>query len=300
MSELIGKRLKYKGSNEIKTVKDVKEGKVYFTDNGVTQLSSVSQNWDEINNNVVNPDTFFNPDITMRSNLGSLVNDVQNLFNNPNGYNQNNYSNYQHEQPLPTISRDGQDLGQNYDYLSPETKEQIRRQMEEDKRNLQMKENLKKNDPWMNQFKGGSVTKIDADAYKQQLEEVSRINVNKESINPDEFYNQGNNQNKINDNKSNGLPKMKKSFKIKLNLELNEMIPKIEDIRAVENLFDINLTDELAKEIANKYLNDRELFEGMIISELEKIIKPKKKPLKKKTSKKRIVKSKLEISKLNA
>lgn len=83
------------------------------------------------------------------------------------------------------------------------------------------------------------------------------------------------------------LPKMKYTQKVVINLELNEMIPKIEDIKAVENVFDISVIDELAKEISSRLLSNPTILEGMIISELEKMMKKNKKPsIRKNTTKK--------------
>lgn len=73
------------------------------------------------------------------------------------------------------------------------------------------------------------------------------------------------------------LPKMKYTQKVVINLELNEMIPKIEDIKAVENVFDISVVEELAKEISTRLLSNPTILEGMIISELEKLTKKTKK-----------------------
>jgi hypothetical protein len=89
------------------------------------------------------------------------------------------------------------------------------------------------------------------------------------------------------------LPKMKYTQKIVINLELNEMIPKVEDIKAVENVFDISVVEELAKEISTRLLSNPVILEGMIIAELEKLTKKTKKTtVKKPLAKKAVTKIK--------
>jgi hypothetical protein len=178
------------------------------------------------------------------------------------------------------LTHNGQDLSG----LSPETIAWMKKEEDEQRKRMQMKESVNKQDPWMNQFgDSGEVKRYDASSTQEELDRVQRINRGEEV--PPINNNQTNNT-VITSN--NALPKMKKTLKVKLNIEINEMIPKVEDIKAVENLFEVSLIEDIAKEIANKYLNDRELFENMILSELDKIVNKKKakKPTVKKTVKK--------------
>lgn len=73
------------------------------------------------------------------------------------------------------------------------------------------------------------------------------------------------------------LPEMVKSKKVVIKLDLHEMIPKLEDVKAVQNLFkDVSIVKNIATEIADRYINDKDVFVGMIIEQLEKMMKPKK------------------------
>ncbi len=273
MEDLIGKRLKYKGTNDVKIVKDVKNNRVYFTDNGSVDLTKLTENFEEIFTPKPNTETFFEPE--MNSNFGNLISQIEQFKNDPSAFVQQNKRD-ENEEPITRVN------GQDMSGLSPETVQWMKQQETEQKQRMQNKEQAVKQDPWMTQFAdtGGEVKQYDASHNSQELERVQKINNGEIPAN-----NMTNTMNIPVSNQT-GLPKMKKIFKIKIKFELNELIPKVEDIRAVENLFEVSLTESLAKEIADKYLNDRELFEGMIIAELDKIIKPKKKkPVAKKPSK---------------
>jgi hypothetical protein len=284
MEDLIGKRLKYKGTNDIKIVKDVKNNRVYFTDNGSVDLNKLNENFEEIFTPKPNTDTFFEPE--MNSNFGNLISQIEQFKNDPSAFAQQNQRDV-NEEPITKVN------GQDASGLSPETIQWMKQQEIEQKQRMQNKEQAVKQDPWMAQFgdTGGEVKRYDSNS-QEELERVQKINNGELPAENMTTTNTTSNTMNIPVANQTGLPKMKKTFKIKLKFELNELIPKVEDIRAVENLFEVSLTESIAKEIADKYLNDRELFEGMIIAELDKIIKPKKKkpvakkPIAKKTTKK--------------
>jgi hypothetical protein len=281
MENIIGKKFQYKGSNEIKTVKDVKNGRVYFTDNGNIEEFKLYENFKELTileNQKVNVDTFFEPEFNLNSNFGSLINQIEQFKTNPSAFVRNIENNDTSEYQQPNIIN-----GQDVSGLTPETIRWIKEEEEKQKIMLQKRKNgnIDMNDPWMKQFvdSGGEVKRYDANINQEELDRVTKIN-NGEYVEEKTNYSKKSTQN-INQGMS--LPKMKKTFKVKFNLEINEMIPKIDDIKAVENLFEVSLLEGIAKEIADKYINNKDLLENMILSELEKIVNKKK-------SKKTIVK----------
>jgi len=270
MENIIGKKFKYIGTNDIKTIKEVKNDRIYFTDNGSVESSRFGGIFEAVEEaKTLNPDTFFNTDATLSSNLGDILShQFEDMKKNPQAYVQQ-----KEERPIMV---DGKDISG----LDPETVKWMKEQEQEQKRNVE----AVKVDPWMKQFgdTGGEVRTVETGQSEKELELVHKKNKG-EKI--EEVENHGNNTT----SKLSSLPKMKNSYKVVLKLELNELIPKIEDIRALENVFDISLTDEIAEKIANKYLNDRELFVGMVTAELDKIIN-KKKVVKKPTIKKPTIK----------
>ncbi len=277
---LIGKRFQYKGSNDVKTIKDVKNNRVYFTDNGSIDLAKMYESFIEIQTPKINPDTFFDKESNLTSNFGSMLNQIEQLQKDPEGFSQQNNAERNNDY-LPPLSANGQDMSG----ISPETLRNYEQSQRDAQKRAAEAEEARKNDPWLKaQLQNGEmgeIRRVDATDNINELEYINKVNngeINPNITPPPNKSNTPVNNQMVNSNPS--LPKMKKTFKIKLKLELNEMIPKVEDIRAVENLFDISLIDDIAKEIANKYFNDRELLENMIISELDKIIKPKKKPKK--------------------
>ena len=276
MENYLNKSFKYKGGHDIKIVKEIKNNKVYFTDNGSTDFETFVNKFELYSgqhqvNTPVNqpiqhmqqPQTYSDP---LQSNLGGLLNQIEEFKNNPQAFK---------EQSNTTYSKSIGDSGEIPEGISRESYNQV---LESERlRKLQLENNKKfqENDPWMKQFDefGTEIKRIDTDQYKRDLEEIQQQ--------PYKPLAQLTNQN----NKK-AFPPMKKTFKVKLYLELNEMIPKLEDIKAVESVLDISIIEGLAIEISEKYLNDRELFQNMIQSELENLIKKKtKKPVKKKTRK---------------
>lgn len=276
MEELIGRQFKYKGSNDIKIVREIKNNRVVFTDNGSVDIAKITENFDEVIVSKPNPDTFFEPE--MSSNFGNLFNQMEEFRKNPAAFVQNS------QNDIPQVGANGEDLSG----ISPETLQNWKQAQEKARQDAILAEEAKKNDPWLKQFgdMNGEVRRVEANSNQEELDRVQRVNRGEE-IPPQNQYSNSNSNSNTTINVNNALPKMKKTFKIKLNIEINEMIPKVEDIKAVENLFEVSLVEGIAKEIANKYLNDRELFENMILSELDKIVNKKKakKPTAKKTVK---------------
>jgi hypothetical protein len=180
--------------------------------------------------------------------------------------------------------------------LSPETQRQV---MEEHQRQLNSKNNKQtaiQNDPFYDQFSNsGEVKRVSAEENAQKLADVQSYNNG--DMSDEEF-------NKINESTNPAkvyrhnpkLPKMRKTKSIKINLIMNEMIPKLEDIRAVDSMFeDVSIIEELGKEIASKFVNDPELLENLIIADLEKKVKAtKRKPTKKKPVAKKVVAKKTD------
>lgn len=266
MENLVGKQIRYKGTQDMKTIKKIENNRVYFTDNGSVEMGRMVELFEEVQMSKPNPETFF--DSQMSSNFGSLIHQIEQFQQDPMAFKQQNSNN------LPPLSANGEDLSG----ISPETLRNYEESQRMVKQRAMEAEEARKNDPWLKaQIQNGDmgeVRRVESN-HDEELERVKRVNGG-EKLPPIQNNTQKSNNSQESTSNS-SLPKMKKTFKIKLKLELNEMIPKIDDIRAVESLFDISLIDDIGKEIADKYLNDRELFTNMIISELEQIIKPKKK-----------------------
>ncbi len=264
MEDLIGRQFKYKGSTDVKIVREVKNNRVVFTDNGSVDLAKITENFDEVVVAKPNPDTFFEPE--MSSNFGNLFNQMEEFKKNPAAFIQHPQNS---QNSIPQVGANGEDLSG----ISPETLQNWKQAQEKARKDALLAEQARKDDPWIKSQFGDintEVRRVEANTNQEELDRVQRVNRGEE-IPP---INNQTSSNTITLN--NTLPKMKKTFKVKLNIEINEMIPKVEDIKAVENLFEVSLIEDLAKEIANKYLNDRELFENMILGELDKIVNKKK------------------------
>lgn len=172
--------------------------------------------------------------------------------------------------------------------LSPETQRKV---MEDYQNQLKMSQNppQKPHDPFLDQFSNSEeVKRVSAEENAQKLADVQSYNNGELS---DEDYNKiqtSQNPSKVYRHNPK-LPKMRKTKAIKINLIINEMIPKLEDIRAVDSLFDdVSIIEELGKEIASKYLNEPEMLENLIIADLEKKVRAtKRKPVTKKTTAKK-------------
>lgn len=77
---------------------------------------------------------------------------------------------------------------------------------------------------------------------------------------------------------------MKKSHPIKIKLEIDEMIPKLESIKHLNDLFEYSIVDYLAKDITQKYVDDPKILEDLIREYLENLVNPK--PKNKRTTRK--------------
>ena len=176
--------------------------------------------------------------------------------------------------------------------LSPETQRKV---MEDYQNQLKTAQNppQKPHDPFFDQFSNaGEVKRVSAEENAQKLADVQSYNngdINEEDFNKIQTSSDPSKVYRHNPK----LPKMRKTKAIKINLVINEMIPKLEDIRAVDSLFDdVSIIEELGKEIASKYLNDPEMLENLIIADLEKKVKSTRKrtPAKKTPAKKAVAK----------
>jgi hypothetical protein len=180
--------------------------------------------------------------------------------------------------------------------LSPETQRKV---MEDYQNQLKTAQNPQPvpHDPFFDQFDNSGevkeeVRRVSAEENAQKLADVRSYNNGDMS---DEDFNKiqkSSEPSKVYRHNPK-LPKMRKTKAIKINLIINEMIPKLEDIRAVDSLFDdVSIIEELGKEIASKYLNDPEMLENLIIADLEKKVKSTRKrtPAKKTPAKKTVAK----------
>jgi hypothetical protein len=255
----------------IKTVEKVSNDIVYFTDNSRTTIDSLNEKWESYKNEIEDMNRFEQLQkgisIGVEDNSGPIrrieVGDPRN--NMPTS-------------PIDippvyqgTMAKDayGNPIDVNTAGLHPDTIRQIEEQKQ---RQLAAQQQIQAQqtgqDPSLNALFGNDVVQN----YNQQLQ---NNNTTQQPQNQQQYVSK--------------LPKMKYTQKVQINLELNEMIPKIEDIKAVENVFDISVIDELAKEISTRLLSNPTILEGMIISELEKLtkktkkVKPVVKPVKKKS-----------------
>jgi hypothetical protein len=77
---------------------------------------------------------------------------------------------------------------------------------------------------------------------------------------------------------------LKKSTPVKIKLVIEEMIPKIEAIRHLNDVFDESIIEYLATEITDKFLKNPKLLQSLVSETLENTVYPNKK---KKTVKKK-------------
>jgi len=278
MSDLIGRQVKDKSNNSIKTIKDIRDDTIIFSDNGRVPSSKLSENFEPVvNNTQTNLENFFKTDsykavdntpvsninnnqqpnsLDSLDSLGNFGNLLLNMVNNKTIQN----SSYE-------IGDSGNSSAIPVSELSEDTKRFMREQEEMAKRGIN---NPPPKDEWLeNQFGNNNVPKKEYPDGMTELEYVTKVNNGEIPINPIRSTKQP--------IKNNGLPTMKKTYKAKLNLEINELIPDINKIQAIQDMFDdIDILEEIAKEIAFKYLNDYQLFEDMVYAELEKIVKKSK------------------------
>jgi hypothetical protein len=279
MSDLIGRQVRDKSNNSIKTIKDIREDTIIFSDNGRVPSSKLSENFEPVvNNTQTNLENFFKTDsykavdtpplisnnqqpkvLDSLDSLGNFGSLLANMVNK-NGQMQN--SSYE-------IGDSGNSSAIPVSELTEDTKRFMREQEEMAKRGIS--NHIPPKDEWLeNQFgNSNNVPKKEYPDGMTELEYVTKVNNGEIPINPIRSTKQP--------IKNNGLPTMKKTYKAKLNLEINELIPDINKIQAIQDMFDdVDILEEIAKEIAFKYLNDYQLFEDMVYAELEKIVKKSK------------------------
>lgn len=243
----------------IKTVERISDNIVYFTDSSRTSIESLNEKWESYKNE--NEDDMNSRFEQLQKGISIGEDDNSGQIRRINADDPRHktspvpvYDNYAPQAPIIAKDAYGNPLDINTAGLHPDTLRQIEEQKQ---RQLQAAQAQNIPDPGLNSLFGNEVVQN----YNQQLQQPN------------------NNQPAIQQYASK-LPKMKYTQKVQINLELNEMIPKIEDIKAVENVFDISVIDELAKEISTRLLSNPTILEGMIISELEKLMKKGKKPTK--------------------
>lgn len=294
MNDIIGKKAKNKNDSSIKTIIDVKDEWVWFSDNGRIPLSTFYDRFDiliqeniekpyiqiytenkvnKMNDDVINPDAFFA--------MGAET--TRQIYNNPIDASAVKTGN------IPPQSMDITDYGTDYSKLNPDTLRAVEADMVRQKQQQQGKIQEieasiveKHNDPFFaNSFENiNEVRVVDRDRDAALLESVR--NMASKPINPNIKPNIQQPNQPVYQETSKKV--MKKSLKVKLKLEFDEMIPKIETLRALEDLYETSIIEELAKEIVDRYIINRDLLEGMFIAELERIVNPKKikkKPIKK-------------------
>lgn len=293
--DIIGKRLIDKfDPDQFRVVERVDDMYVHFTDKGrilKDNLYDRFENYTESKKNYTEPSRIYNTK-PIEKNMNS--NDIlENFAPNYGGIAEQLEAQIRGissniEQPIRTIQQQSNkvdpwseplrpsyvgesvDLGTDYSGLSYETRLQVERQVEEAKKKASLPP---VRDTWLEQQFNIPPSESSVKKFDPAGNEISSSNG---------YTNNGNVNGNINSTTDIlNLPKMKKTLKVKLNIEMIEMIPKLEEIKVLESVFDFNLTERLAKDIVNKYINDRELFENMVIAELEKHIKQKKVVVKK-------------------
>ena len=303
MEDLVGKRLKHiqePGSAGKKVVK-VENDTVYFEDNGRAPLNVIQNMFEEVSGGMTTPQQnngITYPPVTNQpvQATNEAVIDPSNFFTNNSptlmgladqikNFNPNQPNNFvsQAERPVETIGgevefneNDPNIMGN----LDPDTVMNIKRNMTQNKNKLEAKP---QHDAWLtSQFdsEGNAVRKVDIEQMKQDLENAK----NGISVKQQEYVNENTVQNNSTPNNTNSsgstLPKMKKSTKVKINLVLDEMIPKPEAIKNMNDIFETSIIEMLAKEITQELLQNPKNIEAMIVDELERIVY-KKKPVKK-------------------
>ena len=155
MEDLIGKKIKYKGSDEIKIIKEVKNNRVYFTDNGSADYSKLFDSFELMKEPKLNPDTFFN-DGAFVSNLGNILSTQFDQFQkNPEEYAKAVMSEPTYEVRPKIVA------GSDISMLAPDTQRQILERIEMDKKLAKERDLANKNDPFMQQFNKNNNTNDD-------------------------------------------------------------------------------------------------------------------------------------------
>jgi hypothetical protein len=254
--ELFGKKLQYKHSNEpIQTVKEIDGNDMVFESNKRVPLNKVEQNFSPLD---------YLDDEKRASSFSSLLDGG-------------------------TIGRIGMD-----EYESNEVMKSS-----QDSRTFQtnIKAEYKPSDEYINSQKLFKLEKalddkrlMDIPINSQEIEEINRL---KQLLGHDDLLpNLNPTQGSQSTTRVSSVPqppptntgfnfsKLKRTQKVKLNITLNESIPKIESIRALNDMFEDSIIETLAKEIAYHYLSTPLLFEQEIAKQLEKLVYPSTKKIK--------------------
>lgn len=288
--DLIGKRVKHitdpDNANGV-LIEKVQDGKVYFSNNGRADISIVRKLFEETQNPIQNnshsmpnsnvstksydindPNSFFSSN---SGTLMNLANQIKNIdTNNVGGHNMNNsyVSQAQPPQIIEENTRPAQPGEENSISHKPVNVNEQPPQRNEPQE-----------DPWLKaQFDNdGEMKKVDTDQLKKELDQArSGMSVKQQQ------YTQ--NMNNTPSNNTPSFPKMKKNTSVKLNLTLEEKIPKPESIKNMNDLFEESIIDVLAKEITTEYVSNPNLLEDLVREELERIVYKKRKPRKTSTT----------------
>lgn len=253
MDNLIGKRLKYKSDTTgvVYQVVDQKDGMITFGNNAKVSESKLHELFDEVRNDTVNPDAFFNPTSSGLSSIASAL--VGGQGNRTVGI---------PDSHIPEVKTE----------ISDDTRRQY-----EDYQRTAMEEQRRYNNA--HGFVEEPVRKVMGDSMREYVGDDEFEN-----------NNYPNRQVAAPRSESDNLfKKMRRTTPITIKLSLDEMLPKKDSIKHFNDMFDEDesIIDKLAKEIAHKYLSNPKLIQDLIADQLEAMIypgkkkKPKKKPAKK-------------------
>lgn len=297
MNDLIGKRLvmKHDPTSTEKVVQSVENGMVHFSDNEKVPLSRLQDLFSENRQNEsIDPDRFFEGSNTMSSIANDYLNKVKNPTQaSPIGNNIPINASSMAEAPTEKII---DSVPITDPSLLPDRLKNIPSDMPVE-------------DEWVkSQFTSNGKMKPNPDMSNENIRRVTSEELRSDLISNDyrldtEKPSTSNQSIKSVDVSStttqslvgrSGVPpmfqNMKKNEKVKLDIKLEEMIPNIESIKHLNDMFDfdISITDHLANEITDKLTQNPELLQKMIADELVSMIN-KKKPIRKTTPKKKPV-----------
>ena len=328
MQDLIGKRLRHvKEPNSIgKRVVKVENDTVYFEDNGRAPMSAINSVFEEVSNNpnavnetyknntinsamtnnqqpqqpqqqqqsVVNenidPDSFFKRN---SNSLNDLASQIMNIDTSQMSSQSGQGGSYvrrieptSETAPQGEIQYNPNDPNMNQQ-LNPNTVQNLKQQMNENQTNQPVAPHQ---DPDVlaqfggNVDDGGAVRQVNADQRKENLHQAQNGMSVKQSeyVNPQPQTQQA--------NSSPSFPPMKKNTKVVMKLEVEQMIPKPESVKNLNDLFEESIIDVLAREMTQEMLKNPEKLEALFVEELERIIYKKKKTSPRKTTTKTVAK----------
>lgn len=269
-------RLKSEPNSSGKRVIHFDENNIYFSDNGRVSKSVFFEKFEKVLNNQpsMNQQQIFENNVNVDDTLLDSTPAIMNVLD----MYKKGKSDYVplEEQKSSLVS--GGDISQ----LNPETIKIL----EQNQKNLNKPVvNNQQNDEWyIKNFgkpdNGGEIKTYNNDELKEKLEKANYSNQHKTVLET--------NTSSINISPVQELlNKMRYSKSVSLKITFNEMIPKLEDIKSMQKIFDeLPIVETIAEKIANKYFQDKDLFVNMIIGELEKLMKkPTRKPIKKNINK---------------